>query len=129
MDKIMEPEKRKHVRYDHSDLSVYIARTGLSGFLKMTPTSKCMDFSLSGMQFGSDQKFKTDEQLIMDLVIQDVELREINAVVVNCEEEKDGSYCTGVRYCFEKSRMNKPQIMHALLQIEDRLRVAQEYPE
>jgi hypothetical protein len=82
---------RKHARYDPQEsdmrLSLNVARSGLAGFLRLNPTASCLDFSLSGLQFGSDQRFKIDEALRIDLRVNDVEVREVNAVVVGCEEK------------------------------------------
>lgn len=125
-------ERRKHTRYDREDnqhgLQLNVARSGIAGFLKLNPTADCMDFSVSGLQFGSNQKFKLDEKLRMDLRVQDVEVKELNGVVVDCEEMSPGMYCTRVRFCFLERRMKNPRIMHALLGIEEKLRVAKQYP-
>ena len=126
------PERRKHTRYDQGEeplsLELNVARSGIAGFLKLNPTADCLDFSVSGLQFGSNQKFKVDEKLRIDLRAQDLELREINGVVVESNETEPGSYCTRVRFCFLERRMKNPRIMHALLGIEDKLRVAKQYP-
>ncbi len=98
------------------------------GFLKVSPASKCFDFSLSGILFGSKESFRVDDKLVLDLAVRDVELSEIPAVVVNSKQEDGGMFCTGVKFCFDSNRMRKPDIMHALRQIEDQLRVAREFP-
>ncbi len=125
-------DRRKHTRYDQDDdhpgLELNVARSGIAGFLKLNPTADCMDFSVSGLQFGSNQQFKIDEKLRIDIRAQDVELKEINGVVVESKEIEPGMFCTRVRFCFLERRMKNPRIMHALLGIEDKLRVAQEYP-
>lgn len=125
----MDTNKRKNIRYAHGLLSINVARPGITGFLKLTPTSDCMDFSLSGIQFGTNQQFQHDEKLILDLIIDDIELYELNARVVICCQEEQVPFCTRVEFDFETSRMKKPEVMHALLQIEDRLRVAAEFPD
>ena len=94
----------------------------------MSSASECFDFSLSGIQFGSKESFQVNDKLVLDLIVRDVELSEIPAVVVNSKEEDEGMFCTAVKFCFDSSRMKKPDIMHALLRIEDQLRVAQQYP-
>ncbi len=125
-------ERRKHTRYeqidDHPGLELNVARSGIAGFLRLNPTADCMDFSVSGLQFGSNQKFKIDEKLRVDILTQDVELKEVNAVVVECKEIEADMFCTRVRFCFLERRMKNPRIMHALLAIADRLRVEKQYP-
>ena len=74
------------------------------------------------------QEFKIDEKLVLDLRVRDMELDEINAVVLECEQLDNGLYCTRVKFCFLEKHMRNPRIMHALLQIEDRLRIEREYP-
>ena len=110
------------------NLTLNVARSGLAGFLRLSPTASCLDFSVSGLQFGSNQRFKNDEKLRIDLRVNDVQVREVNAVVVGCEEKEPGMYCTRVRFCFLERRMKNPRIMHDLLAIEERLRVAEQYP-
>ena len=124
----MHTEKRKHTRYSQAGLSINVARPGITGFLKLNPTSECLDFSLSGIQFGSNQPFRVSEKLVLDMIVRDVEISEIPVVVVNSTEEDKGTFCTSVKFCFDTSRMQKPEIMHCLLQIEDQLRVANEFP-
>jgi len=124
----MQLFRRKDIRYGHCGLGLSVARSGLAGFLKLNPLSECMDFSLSGMQFSCNQACLEGEKLVLDLVIQDLELYEINAVVVTCQKERPDNYCVGVRFCFLAQHMQKPQVIHKLLQIEDRLRIATEYP-
>lgn len=132
---IQEPEsasQRKHARYNvepaKRGLELSVARSGLAGFLKLSPTADCLDFSVSGLQFGSSQRFKMDEKLRIDLCVNDVEVKEINGVVVGCEEKEPGQFCTRVRFCFLERRMKNPRIMHALLSIQEKLRVAEQYP-
>lgn len=109
-------------------LELKVARRGIVGFLKLNPTADCLDYSQTGLQFGSDQAFKTDEKLVLDLTVRDLELDEINAVVVECEQMDNGLYCTRVKFCFLEQHMKNPRIMLSLLQIEDRLRIEREYP-
>jgi hypothetical protein len=114
-------ERRKFQRYDHSGLTINVARPGLAGFLAVNPRSECLDFSLAGLRFGCQQSFRPGEKLILDLCVAD-------GVVVKSREEDDGSWCTGVKLCFKQRRMQSPHITRKLLQIEDRLRCAQAYP-
>jgi hypothetical protein len=121
-------ERRKFQRYDHSGLTINVARPGLAGFLAVNPRSECLDFSLAGLRFGCQQSFRPGEKLILDLCVADIMLKELNGVVVKSREEDDGSWCTGVKLCFKQRRMQSPHITRKLLQIEDRLRCAQAYP-
>ncbi len=121
-------ERRKHERYNQEGLGLTVARRGIAGILKLNPASECLDFSLSGLHFGSNQLFNVGEKLVIDLQVRDLELREINAVVIDSMEMEPAFYCTRVRFCFEDRRMKDPKLMHGLLQIEDRLRLAREYP-
>ena len=124
-----QDERRRHVRYDELDLELRVSRRGIVGFLRLNPTADCLDFSLSGLHFGSDKAFKVDEKLVLDLKVRDLELSEINAVVVACEQTEPAAFCTRVRFCFEEKRMQDHKIKNILLQIADRLRVQTQYPE
>jgi len=121
-------EKLRNARYEELSLELKVARRGIVGFLRLNPTADCLDYSQTGLQFGSDQEFKIDEKLVLDLRVRDMELDEINAVVVECEQLDSGLYCTRVKFCFLDTHMKNPRIIHALLQIEDRLRIEREYP-
>ena len=123
----MPVERRKHQRYDQMSLELSVARRGIAGFLRLNPSVNCLDFSLSGLQFGSDQPFKIDEKLVIDLRVRDIEIHELSVVVVENEEIESNFYCTRVRFCFQDRHMKNPKVMHALLQIEARLRVEQQY--
>jgi hypothetical protein len=125
----MPLDRRKHTRYDQMNLELSVSRRGIAGFLRLNPTADCLDFSLSGLQFGSNQAFNVDDKLVIDIRVRDIEANELNAVVVEAEELKPGFYCTRVRFCFLERHMKNPRIMHALLQIEDRLRVEHEFPQ
>jgi hypothetical protein len=127
-DKPTNEERRKFQRYDSSELCINVARPGLAGFLAINPQSKCLNFSLAGLQFGSSQAFRAGEKVILDLCVADIILKELNGVVVKSREEEDGCWCTGVRLCFDQRRMQSPHITRKLLQIEDRLRSTQVYP-
>lgn len=121
-------ERRKYQRYDRSDLVINVARPGLAGVLGFNPRGKCLNFSLEGLQFGSQQPFQAGEKVILDLCVADITLKELNGMVVKSQQEDDGSWCTGVRLCFDQRRMQDPHITRKLLQIEDKLRCAQIYP-
>lgn len=129
-------EDRRTAPHNESDMDVNpelnleltVARRGIVGFLRLNPTADCLDYSQTGLQFGSNQEFKIDEKLVLDLRVRDMELDEINAIVLECEQLDNGLYCTRVKFCFLEKHMRNPRIMHALLQIEDRLRIEREYP-
>ncbi|MEX2328016.1 MAG: hypothetical protein WD558_09820 [Pseudomonadales bacterium] len=124
----METDRRRHARYHRANLELDVARPGIKGILALSPTSECMDFCLAGLRFGSRQQFETGEYLVLDLRVYGIVINELAAEVMSCTPEENGSYCTGVRFCFEQKSMQNPEISHALLHIEDRLRAAQKYP-
>ncbi|MCB1693460.1 MAG: PilZ domain-containing protein [Pseudomonadales bacterium] len=124
----MEKERRRHRRYQRSDLELDVARPGIKGILSINPTSECLDFSLAGLQFSSPKQFSKGEKLILDLRVYEIHIRELKAQVITSKARAKGLFCTGVRFCFEEKSMQRPEISHALLQIEDKLRSAQEYP-
>ena len=121
-------EKRRNASHEELNLELKVARRGIVGFLRLNPTADCLDYSQTGLQFGSDQEFKIDEKLVLDLRVRNLELDEINAVVVECVQQETGLYCTRVKFCFLETHMKNPRITRALLQIEDRLRIQREYP-
>ena len=123
-----ETERRRNGRYGEVDLVLDVARPGIKGILRVTPSSECLDFGIAGLQFGSAEPFQQGERLVLDIRVNDVELRELVAQVVSSQQKEDDMYCTGVRFCFELKSMQTPKISRALLQIEDKLRVAQQYP-
>lgn len=121
-------ERRRYPRYERADLVLTVARPGISGFLRLNPTAQCLDFSITGLQFGSDQTFQIGEKLILDLSVYNVSLDEIPVYVVKSQQEPGGIWCTGVRFCFDTKRMRSPKVHRSLLQIENRLRQAEEFP-
>ena len=121
-------ERRKHTRYEQSNLSIRVSRPGIAGFLRFNANSTCVDFSLSGMQFTSAQKFSDAQKIILDLQVGDVSLTELPARVIGCDALENAEYCTRIRFALDSPKMRNPRTMHGLLQIEDRLRVNQEYP-
>ncbi len=124
----MDEERRRHPRYPKGSLELKVARPGIKGILTLNPDAECLNFSGTGLQFESDRRFKVGERLVVDLSVFDVALHEINAIVMSVKEEADGIRCCGVRFCLEDRPMQKPKIMHALLQIEDKLRTTEAFP-
>ena len=124
----MNDDKRRHTRYSRVDLALDVARPGIKGILKVSPTSECLDFGIAGLQFGSSEQFRKGERLVLDLRAYDLEAREIIAQVVSSEPRGDAMFCTSVRFCFELKRMQRPEINRVLLRIEDKLRMAAQYP-
>ena len=124
----MDEERRRHPRYPKGSLELKVARPGIKGILTLNPDAECLNFSRTGLQFESDRRFKVGERLVVDLSVFDVALHEINAIVMSVKEEADGIRCCGVRFCLEDRPMRKPKIMHALLQIEDKLRTTEAFP-
>ena len=109
-------------------MSLEVVRPGIKGILKVAPSSECIDFAIGGLRFGSAEQFQKGERLVLDVRVNDVEVRELLAQVVSSQPRDRSTYCTGVRFCFEAKSMQLPEISRALLRIEDKLRVAQEYP-
>lgn len=124
----METDRRRHARYERANLELDVARPGIKGILTLNPNSECMDFGLAGLRFGSNEQFRIGEHLILDLRVYGVVVNELQAEVISCIPQSGGMYCTGVRFCFELKTMQRPEISHALLHIEDKLRAVQEYP-
>jgi hypothetical protein len=126
---IMTPEeRRRHSRYSRTDLAIDIARPGLRGILSVSPLVECFNFSRTGLKFGSDRSFRIGEKLILDLRVFDIQVHEVCAEVVTSERLESGGWCCGVRFCFEDKNMQRPEVHHALLQIEAKLRAADEFP-
>lgn len=123
----MEHDRRRHIRYRKADLEVDVAKPGIKGMLTISPSSQCLDFCLAGLRFESDQAFEPGETLFLDLRVYGVAVREIKARVISCVPH-ERHYCVGVRFCFEEKSMQRPEISHGLLHIEDRLRTAQAFP-
>ena len=123
-----ESERRRHPRYPKGALELKVARPGIKGILTLNPEAECLNFSRSGLQFESDRPFKVGERLVGDLNVLDVAFNELYAIVMSVKEDADGLLCCGIRFCMEERRMQKPKIMHALLQIEDKLRATHAFP-
>lgn len=122
-------ERRLHARYDKVDLMLSVARPGIKGILRINPSSsKCLDISLSGIQFNSNQAFSADEKLVLDLCVHDTELKELNTIVLDSLQHEDGQWCTRAKFCFQAKRMQKPGVTSDLLKIIDRLRAEHEFP-
>jgi PilZ domain len=124
----MSDERRHHERYDNEQLVLNVARPGIKGFLRLNPTAECLDFSLAGLQFASEQVMQPGEALVLDLCVYDIELMEIYGEVVSCTQLDNGLWCCGVKFCLEDKRMKRPGIRHRLLQIEDKLRTLSQFP-
>jgi hypothetical protein len=105
-----------------------VARPGIKGILSINPDCDCMNFSLAGLQFGSQKEFKKGEKIILDISVSGVVINEMIGQVMTVQEIDDCKFCIGVRFCFEEKSMQHPEISRALLQIEDKLRLAEEYP-
>jgi len=125
----LKEERRQHTRYDKVNLELSVARPGIKGILRINPSSsKCLDISLSGIQFNSNQKFTLDEKLVLDLCVYDTELKELNAIVLDSQLHEDGHWCTRAKFCFQAKRMQQPGVTSSLLKIIDRLRTEHEFP-
>ena len=127
----MMEKKKQHYRYSRhlpNDLMIQVARRGFMGLLKLSPNTKCIEFSLSGMRFQSDQPFKVNQTLVIDLCLRDIEAKEINAVVLNCIASGDHHFCTEVEFCFESRHMQHKRVEQVLRMVEDKFRLAEEFP-
>ena len=124
----MSDERRQHERYDNAQFVLNVARPGIKGFLRQNSTAECLDFSLAGLQFASEEVIQLGETLVLDLCVYDIELTEIYGEVVSCRQEDNGRWCCSVKFCLEDKRMQHPDIMHCLLKIVDKLRCLREYP-
>ena len=124
-----EQEKRRYRRYPNQVINLQVARPGISGFIRTNPTSDCLNFSRTGMQFQCEQTLKSGSPVVLDLAIGDLIVRDLPAEVISCTEKDDGSWCHGVRFCLEKVKKQKDVLYRKLLQIEDRLKLSEEFPE
>ncbi len=124
----MSEERRYSERYENDQLILNVARPGIKGMLRLNPTVECLDFSLKGLQFASKQRFKPGQILILDLCVHELELMEMYGEVVSCKQEENGLWRCGVRFCLEDKRMQKREITHCLLKIEDKLRSFCHFP-
>lgn len=124
----MNDDRRHNERYNNERLVLNVARPGIKCFLRLNPTAECLNFSLTGLQFTSEQVMQTGEALVLDLCVYDIELMEIYAEVVSCTPEGDDLWCSGVKFCLQDKRMQHPDIRHRLLKIEDKLRSLSRYP-
>ena len=124
----MSDERSHYERYASEQLVLNVARPGIKGLLRLNPTADCLDFSLAGVQFASEQVMQPGEALVLDLCVYDIELTEINAEVVSCTQLENDLWCCRVKFCLEDKRMKQPDIRHCLLKIEDKLRCLKQYP-
>jgi hypothetical protein len=124
----MTEEKRHQDRYAIEQLVLSVARPGFKSFFQPNPETECRNFSLSGIQFASTQPMKPGEVLVVDLRYFEIDLTEIYCEVVHCQKEKSGLWNSGVKFCFEDKRMQKREISHCLLMIQDKLRSLTNYP-
>jgi len=127
----MLEKQKNHYRYSRhlpSDLTLRVARRGFIGLLILSPNSACVEFSLSGLKFQSDQSFKINQKLVIDLCLHNIDAKEINAVVLNCAPDGANSYCTEVKFCFESKHMRHKRVEQVLRMIEDKFRLAEQFP-
>ena len=121
-------DKRRYRRYENRSLTVDIARPGIKGIIRTNPTAECLNFSRTGLQFDCGQYLKVDEMLVIDIAVDDIELRDLSASIVTCKQKDDGEWCYGARFCLEKPKMKKDSIHRNLLRIEEKLRTLLDYP-
>ena len=75
----MEQERRRHPRYCQKGIELAVARPGIKGILSVKPTVECLDFSLTGLNFASDQAFQANETVIIDLCVFGLRADELRA--------------------------------------------------
>ena len=119
-------ERRRFERFENDNLQLSVHRPGIKGILRINPTAECLNFSLTGLQFGTEQQLNVGEKLVIDLVVSDIEVTEIPCEVKSCKSEDD-VFCCGIQFDMNEKRMQTQDVMHALLRIEDRLRSFQTY--
>ena len=124
----MSDERSHYERYASEQLVLNVARPGIKGLLRLNPTAECLDFSLAGVRFATEQVMQPGEALILDLCVYDIELTEIYVEVISCTQLENGLWCCKVKFCLEDKRMQQPDIRHCLLKIEDKLRSLKQYP-
>ena len=107
---------------------IQVALRGFMGLLKLSPNTEFIEFSLSGIRFQSDQPFKVNQTLVMDLCLCGIEAKEINAVVLNCTASGDNHFCTAVEFCFENKHMQHKRVEQVLQMVENKFRLADEFP-
>lgn len=124
----MSDDSRLHSNYTRDDVAIDVARPGIRGILSVNPDTHCFNIDRSGLRFGCTKDFQPGERLILDLRAFNIEANELSAVVTDHEQLADGTWCCEARFCFEDRHMKEPEVFHALLQIEDRLRANDQYP-
>jgi hypothetical protein len=117
-----EDDKRRYARFPNHKLSITVARPGIKGIFRPNPSAGCLDFSRTGLQFESDQSMNIGDHLLVDITLDDIELREIATEVISCHETEPGRQCYGAKFCFDHPEMKKDQVFNRLLLIEQKLR-------
>ncbi len=125
----MTDEKRHHERYNNERLELKVTRPGISGFMKLNPKARCLDYSRRGLQFSSNQAMRPGQPLILDFCVHDLELTEIQGQVISCTPGEDGSWCCRVEFSTSNKRMQASDIRNRLLLIEDKLRSLSQFSE
>lgn len=119
----------QHVHDGSENIVLSVARPGLTGILRVNPaSSKCLEICSSGIQFRSNQQFFAQEKLVLDLFFHDTNMKELNAVVSESQNDQEGRWSTRANFCFKAKRMQKPSVTTKLLSIIDRLRMEDEFP-
>ncbi|MFT7221330.1 MAG: hypothetical protein ACI8Z1_002952 [Candidatus Azotimanducaceae bacterium] len=116
----MSDEKRRYERFAIQSLTLCVARPGIRGMFRVSPSAECLNFSRTGLQFDSPMKLQPGEKLLMDIAVEDISLQDLKAVVVTCEATTSGDWCHGTRFCLEDTKSNV--VFRDLLRIEDRLK-------
>jgi hypothetical protein len=115
-------ERRRHPRFPHGDLNVQLHRVGLRSLLRSPPVTRCIDFSLSGLQVVCKAEFAIGDHLVVDLTLHGESVEELTGVVCSRRDETDGTRY-GIRFCFEKGgHMRAADVNHGLRRIASQLR-------
>lgn len=117
-----DEDQRRYARYQNHNLAISVARPGITGLFKSNPSAGCLDFSLSGFQIESDQALSLGDRLLVDIELDDLQLRELASEVTSVHDAGTGRWCYGAKFCFDHPRMKKDQVFHHLLMFEERLR-------
>ena len=123
-----EDEKRRYQRYENHSISIQVSRPGIKGIIRANPSGTCLNFSRTGLQFDCAQPLDVNEELVIDITVDDLILRDLSGTVVSRRQLGDGNWCHGIRFHFEKSRMKKDEIYRKLLLIEENLKLSAEFP-
>ncbi len=122
-------ERRESPRYPRGDLSIEVHRTGLGGLFRSPGISVCENFSITGAQILSRDRFKLEENIVVDLTLRDLCLEELDAIVCSVADgDEPGQYRYGIRFRFNSGpHMRSTMVTHCLRNIASSLRSENEF--